>query len=182
MPPKRALMRVYITDNDKADSVHTKSPLKRRANKTKVEIQFASPEYNVMENDGAAEAMVVRSGKPEGSVSIRFATFDETAVAGQDYVGTQGTLVFGPGETRKKVSVPIIDDAGIEPGRDGGGQQSLTRGIIKRFTIIQILPTISHLFASRRELLDQAPAPDHQGEGGRMCGWQEQRRTRVCAR
>ena len=99
--------------------MHHKSPINRRGKQKKVEIQFASPEYNVMENDGAAEAMVVRSGKPDGSVSIGFATFDETAVAGQDYVGTNGTLVFGPGETRKKISVPIIDDAGIEPGRDG---------------------------------------------------------------
>jgi hypothetical protein len=32
-------------------------------------------------------------------------------VAGHDYVATSGTLVFGPGETTKTVTVPILHDA-----------------------------------------------------------------------
>ena len=46
----------------------------------------------------------------EHSVTVDYATADGTARAGEDYTATSGTLTFGPGETEKAVSVPILDD------------------------------------------------------------------------
>ncbi|WP_406699610.1 Calx-beta domain-containing protein [Singulisphaera sp. Ch08] len=42
------------------------------------------------------------------SVKVDFATQDATAKAGQDYQAVRGTLTFAPGETAKKIAVPII--------------------------------------------------------------------------
>ena len=39
-----------------------------------------------------------------------FATADGTALAGQDYTASSGTLVFNPGETSKNVTVVVFGD------------------------------------------------------------------------
>ena len=50
-------------------------------------------------------------------VSVRYRTADDTeapanqrATAGSDYTAVSGTVTFAPGETRKTVQVPILDD------------------------------------------------------------------------
>src|SRR5206468_2560471 len=48
-------------------------------------------------------------------VTVDFATRDGTALAGADYVATNGTLTFGSGITHATFDVPIIDDSVIEP-------------------------------------------------------------------
>ena len=48
-------------------------------------------------------------------VSVDFSTFDGTALAGQDYVATNGTLVFGPGEISKTIAVLLTADEPPEP-------------------------------------------------------------------
>jgi hypothetical protein len=49
------------------------------------------------------------------NVTVDFATTDGTAIAGEDYIATSGTLTFAPGETTKIIPVPIIGDYTIEP-------------------------------------------------------------------
>jgi len=44
------------------------------------------------------------------TVRINYATADGTAIGDSDYVGTFGTMVFGPGETNKTLNVPVIGD------------------------------------------------------------------------
>ena len=44
-------------------------------------------------------------------VSVRYATSDGTARAGEDYVATSETLTFQPGDMELPVAVPILDDA-----------------------------------------------------------------------
>ena len=45
------------------------------------------------------------------TVTVRYATSDGTAIGGQDYIVNRGTLLtFAPGETRKTVTVIIVDD------------------------------------------------------------------------
>lgn len=51
------------------------------------------------------------SGKPIG---LQYATADNTAFAGSDYVATSGSLTFQPGETQKVVAVQINGDTFFE--------------------------------------------------------------------
>ena len=49
-------------------------------------------------------------------VTVSYATADGTAVAGEDYEATSGTLTFAAGETEQTVAVTIIDDAVEDSG------------------------------------------------------------------
>jgi uncharacterized repeat protein (TIGR01451 family) len=49
------------------------------------------------------------------TVTVNYATADGTAIAGNDYVLTAGTLTFGPGEIVKTVPVKILGDLTSEP-------------------------------------------------------------------
>ncbi|MFN8633963.1 MAG: Calx-beta domain-containing protein [Chloroflexota bacterium] len=48
------------------------------------------------------------------TVAVNFATANGTAIAGQDYVATAGTLTFGPTETVKTIVIPILNDNALE--------------------------------------------------------------------
>ncbi len=61
-------------------------------------------------------------GGPAGAasastVSVKYTTSNGSAVAGTDYTASSGTLTFGPGETVKNITVPIIDRSGAAPSR-----------------------------------------------------------------
>ena len=45
------------------------------------------------------------------TATVKYQTEDGTATVGSDYTSTSGTLTFGPGETAKTVSVPVLDDS-----------------------------------------------------------------------
>jgi glucose/arabinose dehydrogenase len=70
--------------------------------------------YRFGEGAGNATVNVVRSSEIDQAVSVDYETFDNTATAGEDYTATEGTLFFAPGETRKSVSVPILEDTRTE--------------------------------------------------------------------
>jgi uncharacterized delta-60 repeat protein/uncharacterized repeat protein (TIGR01451 family) len=78
-------------------------------------IRFASTNFVVNENGGVALITVWFGGDPSfgggGPVSVDFFTSDFTAVDGTHYGGTNGTLVFAPGETTKTIEIPILDNA-----------------------------------------------------------------------
>ena len=66
----------------------------------------------VYEADGATVDFAVTLGRASGAtVTVDYATGDGTAVAGEDYTATSGTLTFAPGETAKTVPVPVLNDA-----------------------------------------------------------------------
>ncbi len=72
----------------------------------------------VDEGPGAAVAFQVTLSRAASSaVTVDYATADGTAVAGEDYTATSGTLTFAAGEVAKTVSVPVLDDA-IDEGRE----------------------------------------------------------------
>ena len=73
---------------------------------------------DVHEADGAAMRFLVTlfAGPEDGTVTVDYATEDGTAVAGEDYTSTSGTLTFTPGETQKWVAVPVIDDTVEDSG------------------------------------------------------------------
>ena len=63
------------------------------------------------EADGAAIDFAVTLNRAAAStVTVDYATEDETATAGADYESASGTLTFAPGETAKTVRVTILAD------------------------------------------------------------------------
>lgn len=70
----------------------------------------------VDESAQTARFFVSLSRPSSSTVTLSYATADDTAVAGADYVATSGSLSFAPGETVKTVIVKLLDDA--EPERD----------------------------------------------------------------
>jgi Ca2+-binding RTX toxin-like protein len=72
----------------------------------------------VDEKAGTASFVVMLGGPHSetnsNTVTVKYATADSTATAGNDYVAKNGTLTFAPGETVKTVVVDITDDAAAE--------------------------------------------------------------------
>ena len=64
----------------------------------------------VAEDAGSAVFRVGLSRESDQAVTVAYRTSDWTATAGADYAATDGTLVFQPGETRKVITVPVLDD------------------------------------------------------------------------
>ena len=63
------------------------------------------------EDVGALVFSVTLMARALTEVTVNYATMDDTAIAGDDYVPVEGTLTFAPGETAKTIRVPVIDDA-----------------------------------------------------------------------
>ncbi len=121
--------------------------------------------------DGSASStaatFVVSLDQPAPSdMMVKYATTDGTAIAGEDYVATAGTLIFNAGETEKTVSVPILPDMQDEGDTFfylvlGGGDDSSVsgtgviteddRGNGRRAAVMPMLDVASTVFAEGAE-------------------------------
>jgi hypothetical protein len=61
-----------------------------------------------------ATITVTRTGALNIDAFVNFATQDGTAKAGRDYRATQGGFHFAPGQTTKKIHIPILSDTAAE--------------------------------------------------------------------
>lgn len=78
-------------------------------------VSFMQPAYTVSETGGSLVVSVARSGGAAGTVSVSYATANGTAIAGQDYTTSNGTLSWADGETgAKTISIPLANDALVE--------------------------------------------------------------------
>ncbi len=77
--------------------------------------KFSINDVSVKEDAATATFTITRSGRTDNIVSVDVATADDTAQAGQDYVGLTTTFYFGANETRKTVAVTIHPDNVVEP-------------------------------------------------------------------
>jgi hypothetical protein len=77
-------------------------------------IQFNPTTDSVAENAGSKIMTVVRDVGPDPA-TVDYTTNSGTATAGSDYTTTSGTLNFAAGDLSENISVPILDDAVIEP-------------------------------------------------------------------
>jgi hypothetical protein len=85
----------------------------RRAGVPDPPVTIATSDCTVTEGDAgqATCAFTVSLSAATGrTVSVGYATADGTAVAGQDYVATSGTLTFPAGITARTVAVAIVGD------------------------------------------------------------------------
>ncbi|MFA6546620.1 MAG: galactose oxidase-like domain-containing protein [Limisphaerales bacterium] len=90
-----------------------------------------------------AQIYVSRYGASTGDVTINFATSNLTAIAGVDYVATNGTLTFGPNDLVKFFRVEPIDNATVQANRqltvhlsNPGGGVSLDTQTVATVTIV----------------------------------------------
>jgi Ca2+-binding RTX toxin-like protein len=78
-------------------------------------LSFSAPTYTVTENGVQATLTVVRTGGSDGAVTVRLATANGTATAGNDYTSVNTTISFADGDTTAKtINVPISDDTLVE--------------------------------------------------------------------
>ncbi len=77
-------------------------------------VQFSVNSIQVHEDLGLLNVTVLRQGGSTGPLTVDFATADNTAIAGQDYTSTSGTLSFSGGETSRSFQIPILEDESNE--------------------------------------------------------------------
>ena len=80
-----------------------------------MDLEFS--ELVLAENAGPAVFVVRRNSDGPDTVTVDYSTIAGTAVDGVDYIGTNGTLTFLPGELTKSISVPILFNTEFE-GRE----------------------------------------------------------------
>ena len=78
---------------------------------------LAIDDVTVAEDAGSAVFTVSLRPQSDDVVTVAYGTSDWTATAGSDYTAISGTLSFAPGQTRKAITVRILDD-GEEEGSE----------------------------------------------------------------
>jgi hypothetical protein len=73
-------------------------------------VVFFGPVSMYEGNEGTTVALFTVTLATDVEITILFATDDDTALAGQDYVATSGQLTFGPGESVQHIAVQIFGD------------------------------------------------------------------------
>jgi uncharacterized repeat protein (TIGR01451 family) len=78
-------------------------------------IRLASASYVVSEMAGSVVVDILRAGTSlAGNVSVAFSTANGSALAGLDYGFTAGIVTFNAGETKRSVTIPILQDTVVE--------------------------------------------------------------------
>ena len=65
------------------------------------------------ENEGVASFTLTIPEASTETITLDYATADDTAVAGQDYLAARGKVTFAPGETSKTINIAVNDDESI---------------------------------------------------------------------
>jgi hypothetical protein len=117
MPAEHAYGTLTVTSNA-VGSPHTVS-LDGRA--TAVFPLLAIDDVTAEEGDGSAVDAIFTVTLSEATtevVTVDFAAVTDTAIEGEDFTATSGTLVFQPGEITHTVTVPIVGDLLLEPDEE----------------------------------------------------------------
>jgi len=80
-------------------------------------LSFSSPTYTVLKTGVAATITIVRTDNINTNSSVNFTTVDGTAVAGTDYIATNGTFVFTNGQTSQSFQVTVIANTAVQPDK-----------------------------------------------------------------
>ncbi|MGB5583967.1 MAG: Calx-beta domain-containing protein, partial [Gammaproteobacteria bacterium] len=79
-------------------------------------LQFSAPTYLVAEFGLIATVTVERVDGSVGTVGVDYASSDDTAIAGEDYIAVNSSLSFADGETSRTFSIEIINDESTQEG------------------------------------------------------------------
>jgi hypothetical protein len=84
-----------------------------RFDATPIWVQFNSATYHAVESTKAIIS-VERIGSVVTTSTIQYTASSGTAVVGEDFVATTGTLTFNPGDSTKSFEIPLIYDKKVE--------------------------------------------------------------------
>ncbi|KAK7592838.1 hypothetical protein V9T40_007590 [Parthenolecanium corni] len=79
-------------------------------------IMFQKRGLVVKESAGSISIPVVRLRGADGTVSAKWKTVDKSAIAGRDYIGGEGEIIFKHNEIKQNLDISIIDD--LAPEKD----------------------------------------------------------------
>ncbi len=78
-------------------------------------LSLGDTQYSVDENGvGYVDIEVIRTSGSLGALTLDYTTLDGTAIAGEDYVASSGTVVFDDGQTLATIRITILDDSDDE--------------------------------------------------------------------
>jgi uncharacterized delta-60 repeat protein len=80
-------------------------------------LSFSSPTYTVSKNGVSKSITVLRSNYTNTVTTVSFTATNGTAVAGSDYISTNGVLVFDAGQTSNSFSVRVINNTAVQPDK-----------------------------------------------------------------
>jgi len=119
--------RGTATDLDPVDNEALASTQVNLAPEASV-LAFRAGAVSVSESGNEATLTVVRSNAFSDPVTVQFATFDGSAVAGEDFEAASGSLTFGPSVREQSFPIPILDNDVFEPNRSFGVRLSAPGG------------------------------------------------------
>jgi hypothetical protein len=103
-----------VSSANNALSINNTAPVVANFRGTVTVVSLPGATRTVGEADESTTFNITRSGGTNSTVTVTFSTANGTALAGSDYVSTNGTLTFNPGETFKSVAVSLIDNENHE--------------------------------------------------------------------
>jgi outer membrane autotransporter protein len=105
-------LTILLTDPEQAVILQGKAELIIQDHKITGEVGFNPTTYTINEASHTVAIKVVRSAGSDGNLSVNYITQNGTAIAGQDYETTAGTLSWQNGESgEKEIVVKILNDA-----------------------------------------------------------------------
>lgn len=78
-------------------------------------VEFEATSVSVLENKGKCQVSIIRSGQLNQQVMVKVHTIEGSAEEVADYEPIDKILTFNPGETKKVITVNIVDDDQWEP-------------------------------------------------------------------
>ncbi|TQV88070.1 Calx-beta domain-containing protein [Aliikangiella coralliicola] len=75
------------------------------------DIQLSGSSFNISESFSELTITVLRANGSFGDISVDYEYSDGTAINGEDFNATNGTLFFADGETSQTITIGIVDDS-----------------------------------------------------------------------
>src|SRR5678815_998318 len=77
-------------------------------------VEFTVDGFAVDENSGAARVVLIRNSLFGDPFTVDYATHNGTALANADYIATNGTIRFVPGQTNATIFIQLLNDTAFE--------------------------------------------------------------------
>ena len=106
------LKQVYDAINENPECPNLKMP---EENEDNAIVEFQARSVSVLENKGVCNISIIRRGNLKNEVRVKVHTIGGSAEEKLDYEPLDEIITFAPNDTKKEISVKIIDDDQWEP-------------------------------------------------------------------